>query len=371
VLFPEPGVARTTWLGWSEPKVHWLTECSITEAAMSRATVNEWYRQFPDPDGRFALRLQSEVDVDHLQALDELFVHWTLRRRHDDVRYEEGGVGPDFRVYEQGELVLAVEVATLFMRSDWNDEDRRHNRLADELNQRVRPTQGYFVSFDIKAAPSEPAPRHFAEWVTKELGKLPPHTNLSGAGYGDIPTATYERNGVRIDVRFLPMKADARTKSDPEARIVGMGRMTGGFVNSGSRLKDAISKKGGDRYDIGGVPYVVAVGNRDNFLSGDVVFDGMYGGDAVRFDLGDPSRFEAVRKNDGLFGYDPARQQARHSRISAVAVLSGVRLWDPTTADVALYDNLSPVNALPDGLFPTTRRFAQVSAGGEFGWRPV
>lgn len=371
MLFPEPRVARTSWLGWSEPRVHWLTECLHAEAVMSRATVNEWYQQFPDPEGRMAQRLRSEIDVDHLQALDELFVHRILRQRHEEVRYEEGGVGPDFRVYEQGELMLAVEVATLFMRSDWNDDDRRHNRLADALNRLVRPSQGYFVSFDIKVAPSEPAPRHFAEWIAKELSRLPPHTNLSGSGYDDIPTAIYERKGVRIEVRFLPMKADAHTRSDPEARIVGTGRMTVGFVNSGSRLKDAISKKGGGRYDIGSVPYVVAVGNRDSFLSGDVVVDGLYGNDAVRFDFRDPSRVEALRENNGLFGYDPARRRVRHSRISAVAVLSDVRLWDPTTADVALYDNLSPLVTLPDGLFPATRRFAQVSPSGEFGWRPV
>jgi len=222
VLFSEPTLLRTTWLGWGEPKVHWLTECSHPEAAQSRNVVNEWYDDFPDLDGQFARRLRSEVDVDHLQALDELYVYQVLRQRHDDVRYEEGGVGPDFRVYEDGTCVLAVEVATLFLREDWNEEERRHNRLADEVNQRLRPTHGYFINFEIDAAPSEPAPRHFADWLAKELDKLPPHTELDGVDYDDIPAAMYERHGVRINVRLLPMKADAPTKSDPDARIVGL-----------------------------------------------------------------------------------------------------------------------------------------------------
>lgn len=298
-------------------------------------------------------------------------MHQALRQRHDDVRYEEGGVGPDFRAYEDGTCVLAVEVATLFLRADWNEEDRRHNRLADEVNSRVRPTHGYFVDFEIKAAPSEPAPRHFADWLAKELDKLPPHTDLIGVDHDGIPVAMYERYGVRIAVRFLPMTADAATKSDPDARIVGFGKMTVGFVNSGTRLKDAIGKKGGDRYEIRGIPYVVAVGNRDNFLTDDVVIDGLYGGDAIRVDRHDHSKFEVIRKNDGLFGVDPARRQARHRRIAAVAILSGVVLWEPATADVAVYDNLSPESALPDGLFPATRRFGQVTADGEFGWRPT
>jgi hypothetical protein len=180
--------------------------------------LNQWYDDFPDRDGRFAQRLRSEIDVDHVQAPDELFVHQALRRRHDDVRYEEGGVGPDFRVYEAGTCVLGVEVATLFLREDWNVEDQRHNRLADEVNKRLRPTHGFFVNFEIEAAPSEPAPRHFTEWLSKELDKLPPHTELIGVDYDDISAATDERNGVRIGVRFMPMKADAATKSDADAR---------------------------------------------------------------------------------------------------------------------------------------------------------
>jgi hypothetical protein len=369
VLFSEPAVSRTTWLGWGEPKVHWLTECSHPEATLSREVVNEWYDDLPDPDGRFAHRLGSEVDVDHLQALDELFVHQALRRCHDDVRYEEGGVGPDFRIYEDGKCVLAVEVATLFLREDWNDEDRRHNRLADEVNWRLRPTHGYFVNFAIEAAPSEPAPRHFAKWLETELDKLPPHTELHGVDDDAVPAAVYERNGVRIVVRFLPMKADAATKSDPDGRIVGVGRMTFGFVNSGTRLKDAIGKKGGDRYEIRGIPYVVAIGNRDSFLSGDVVIDGLYGGEAIRFDRRDQSNVEIIRKNDGLFGVNSAGRQARHRRISAVAILSNVVLWEPASVDVALYDNLSPATALPDGLFPATRRFGKMTSDGQFGWR--
>jgi len=145
--------------------------------------------------------------------------------------------------------------------------------------------------------------------------------------------------------------------------------MTVGFVNSGTRLKDAIGKKGGDRYEIRDVPYVVAVGNRDNFLSNVVVIDGLYGGEAIRLDGDDHSKFEVIRKNDGLFGVDPARRQTRHSRISAVVVLTGLVLWEPASADVALYDNLSPAIPLPDGLFPATRRFGKVTASGDFGWR--
>ena len=370
VLFSEPEVARTELLGWGEPGVHWLTECSHPEAVASRATVNRWYERFPDQDGRFAQRLGSEIDVDHLQALDELFVHQALCQRHDDVRYEEGGVGPDFRVYDNTKCILAVEVATLFLRRDWRVEQQRHNRLADEVNRRVPLRHGYFVSFDIEAASAEPAPRHFADWLTSELNKLPPHTDLIDVDRDRIPSVVYERSGVRISVRFFPMRANAPTNPDTNTQIVATGKMTVGMVNSGIRLKDAVGKKGGDRYDIRGTPYIVAVGNRDSFLSDDVVSEGLYGGEAVRSATDDYSKHEVVRKNDGLFGVDHARRQFRHRRISAVAILSRVFLWEPAAADVAVYDNFSPEIALPDDLFPATRRFGRVTSVGDFGWCP-
>lgn len=370
VLFSEPEIDRTDLLGWGEPGVHWLTECSHPEAVASRATANRWYERFPDQDGRFAQRLRSEVDVDHLQALDELFVHQTLHQCHDDVRYEEGGVGPDFRVYDDDKCILAVEVASLFLREDWNVEKQRHNRLADEVNRRVPLRHGYFVSFDIEAARADPAPRHFSDWLTSELDKLPPHTDLIDLERDRIPSAVYDRSGVRISIRFFPMTADPPATPDSNTQIVATGKMTVGMVNSGIRLKDAVGKKGGDRYDIRGTPYIVAVGNRDSFLSDDVVTEGLYGGEAVRFDRDDHSKHEVVRRNDGLFGVDHARHQFRHRRISAVTILGRVFLREPAAADVAVYDNFSPETALPDDLFPATRRFGRVTSAGDFGWCP-
>lgn len=92
-LFDEPIQARTGPLGWIEPALHWFTESTRPEAVASRQTVNGWYKDFPDVDGKFAARLRSEVNVDHYQALDELYVHHILRQTHDDVHYEVGEVG--------------------------------------------------------------------------------------------------------------------------------------------------------------------------------------------------------------------------------------------------------------------------------------
>ena len=143
-----------------EPSVHWYTESTRPEAVASRRAVNAWYDAFPDCDGSFRDRLRSEVDVDHHQALDELFVHSHLSADFDDVRYEEGGVGPDFRVYTDGNCIGAIEVVSLFQQQDWTDEEVRHLRLADDVSRRLAPTHGYFVDFQIEwyEGPVSPPP---------------------------------------------------------------------------------------------------------------------------------------------------------------------------------------------------------------------
>lgn len=266
-LFDEPTKVRTGPLGWIEPAVHWFTESTRPEAVASREVVNGWYREFPDPDGRFAARLRSKVNVDHYQALDELYVYHLLRHTHD-IHYEVGDVGPDFRVYEEGACVGGVEVLSLFQREDWSVDERRHWRLADELNRRILPTDGYLVDFEIEGAQQDPPPRRVADFIRRELARLPPHRELL-QGLGDRvtraerPSAIYCRDGVRIRMNFLPMVAGARAKSDPDSRIVGTGPVIGGMVNSAERLRDRIVAKAGGRYDIADVPFVVAVGVHD------------------------------------------------------------------------------------------------------------
>lgn len=359
--FLEPEQPRTGPLGWAEPAVHWFKDSTRPEAVASRDVVNSWYDEFPDREAKFAARLTSEVDVDHYQALDELHVHHLLRQRHGDVRYEEGGIGPDFRIYDDGTLVGAVEVLSLFQREDWNAEQARHSRLAAELNRRVRPTDGYFVDFEIEHAEQEPAPRRFADWIQRQLAALPPHDQLDlppDVTRADLPTRVYDRDGVRIQVTFMPMRKDAPSKSSPDARIVGIGAAIGGMVNSGARLKARIREKTG-RYQIGEVPFLVAAGIHDPFCDDDEVISAVYGSDAVDLRTG-----EFVRNPDGLFGTDPQGGQSRHRRVSAVAVISHSRVWEAQTADVAVLHNPNAARPWPDDALPATKRFGRVATVG-------
>jgi len=368
-LFSEPQTSSTGPLGWVEPSVHWFTESTRPEAVASRRNVNRWYADFPDPDGRLGARLRSEVNADHYQSLDELYLHFLLTRRHTDVRYEEGGVGPDFRLYDKGKLIAGVEVASLFQQSEWTVEQARHSRLADAVNMRLLPTAGYFVDFQFEAAPQDPAPRHFVGWLRREVDRLPPHHQLAlGADQsGNVPTAIYVKDEVRIRVRFIPMRAGAQALTDPDARIVGMGPAVGGMVLAASRLKERIGAKAGGRYDLGDSPFLVAVGVHDTVCSDDQVVEGLYGGESVVLASGD-----LIRRNDGLFGIDAGKPSGRQSRLSAVAIISMFRAWKPDETDVALLRNPYASRPWPGNGLPATREFGVVdscAAQLTLGWK--
>ena len=141
IPFPEPTVPRTGPMGGTEPRVNFYLQSTRPEAVSGRSVVNEWYARFPDPNGHFQRRLRSTEDADHEGPLDELFIYQRLIR-NARVSYEEGGRGPDFRLYRDSVHIASVEMISLFMRHDWEARQARHDRIADELNRRLQVADG-------------------------------------------------------------------------------------------------------------------------------------------------------------------------------------------------------------------------------------
>jgi hypothetical protein len=220
-------------------------------------------------------------------------------------------------------------VVSLFQQDDWEADDRRHARLADQLNHRVRPRAGYWVDFDIEHAERDPPPGPIANVIRLELAKLPPHEE------GTTAHIFYNPPGIQIAVTFIPMAAGSSLKSDPSANIVAAGGGVGGLVTAAQRLKDRVSSKAGGRYEIADAPFAIAVGVHDWSCTNDQVREALYG---------------PTGEGASLFGVDKERPEGRHTRLSAVVVVADLRLWEPDAADVAVYDNPHATRRLPDSL---------------------
>jgi hypothetical protein len=355
-LFPEPSQPRTKPLGNAEPAVHWLTESTWPEAVASRAAINDWYLSFPDVDGNFAARLRSEVDADHYQSIDELFLYSRLTAGGLDVRYEEDGRGPDFRLYRAGDLVGAIEVASLFQRRDWTDEERRSAVIADAINERLHPNLGFFLTFDIARLERTPSIRRLCRFLREHMTHLA--DSGAGASTGErvglarVPQARFEEDGVDLEFSFVPVAPDAQSRSNPDARIVAGGPIIGGMVNSAERLRKVIGAKAGGRYDIGDAPFCVAVGIHDTLCGVDEIEAALYGGEVVELDL-HSSRTEFTRGNDGLFGRDRERPDGRHRRLSAAVTITNLNPWNQPGIATVTAHNPFPLHAWPDDLLPS------------------
>jgi hypothetical protein len=328
----------------------------------ARALVNDWYTRLPDEDGAFVRRLRSVNDAHHQTALDELFVHERLKDS-GDVVYEEGGLGPDFRIYRDSEYFAGVEVLSLFMRSDWANEQVRHDRISDALNKRLSADR-WFIHFEIVRLDRPPAIRKLAMWVQRTIDDLPPHEPVPMVPF-DAPGAVYEEDGVRLDFEFVPRSATLGVTGD---RIVGRGPVIGGRVNSRERLQTALHDKGGGRYDLKGRPFALFVAVHDSFCDLDDVEAALYGRQGIS-----TLSFTAYRSDDGFFGQSDAAPAGKNKRVSCLFTLMNWQPWDPEAAPLFRLDNPFADVAFPDDVIVENFRYAEISRDDthfQLGWAP-
>jgi hypothetical protein len=312
-------------------------------------------------------------NAEHYGAMDELYVHHLLQDVTPEIRYEEGGRGPDFRLYTDGRPVLAVEVLSLFMRDDWTQATRAFGRLGDYLNRQLR-LQGSFLDVDILEQQADLPLRAIAADARKFLAALP-DPQVAAAGTGAVPAADFQRPGVHVRLRALPMRPGARSSTNPDARIVGAGPVIGGMVNSHLRLKRALSDKRAERYElVPGIPYLIVVGNHDLVCDENQLMRAVYGYDweqpAQPAQPGPPLvADEALR---GFF--DSSRMLGtsgapRNTRVSAVAVINEPRPCLLNGIQHLVMDNPHASAPLAAELFPATHRF-RAWEGTNWAWRP-
>ena len=360
LLFPEPGAARDGPLGWAEPSVNFLLESTRPVAAAGRANVNAWYSRFPDHEGNLGARLTSPRGADHEVALDELLLHEKLAQKAK-VSYEEDGSGPDFRLYSDDRHIGAIEVMSLFMEQGWSGVQARHGRIADELNRRLALDR-WFIYFEVVQLDRDPSARALANWAGEVIGQLP---DPAKSGIREHHR-TYTAQGTRLAFTFAACKPDP---AGSRGRIVGPGPVLGGFVKSGDRLRIALQKKAGSRYDLRDSPFAICVGIHDPFCSLDQIEAALYGN--VQYEVATMAR---SRVQNGFFGRKPGDLVGRNTRISCVFVMSNWHPWEPEKARLIRLDNPFASRPFPRELLAVDAQVGRVDHGdgrSSFEWLPA
>ncbi len=349
IVFPEPSVSREGPMGWSEPAVNYYRTSTRTDAVVARKWINAAYARFPDPSGELSGRLRSARNDQHMSALDELFVHDRLIQ-HGRVVHEEGGVGPDFRIYRNEEYVGAIEVCSLFDNPQWEAEQMRHARIVDALNERI-PLETWFVHFEVIRLDRQPSLRSLVAWIQARIAELP--NGPDDAADPLTPWTTYSAEGVELRFRFLRRRSTFEPK--PTDRIIGSGQPIGGFVDSHLRLRSALEKKVQKRYETRGKPFAVFVGAWDWACAVDQLEDALLGNQQVVVDSG-----EIRRAHNGFFGISRERPKGKHQDVSAVFVLLNWRPWNQENASILRLDNPFASLEFPDHLLLADYQFAVV-----------
>lgn len=338
-LFPEPSIPHTAPLGWAEPNVNFYLKSTRPEAISARRWINEAYDRFPDPSGGLATRLRSTDDVQNASALDELLVHDLLTRR-GDVKHEEGGRGPDFRLYQDGEYVAAVEVCSLFENRRWTDIQQQHARLADVVNRQI-PLSDWFIHFEVIRHERQPSTNRVVAWLKQQLAALPEGTDI-------VPEITYATD--EVELRFWFVRRTRSTAPHPTDRVVGSGQIVGGVVDSYLRVRSALEKKIQKRYDTRGMPFAIVVGIWDPMCNTDQLEDALLGNEQVIVRSGD-----VIRAGNGFFGVDRRSPTGKHREVSAVIALHGWRPWAGDSGTMVRFENPYASVPFPDDLLPAER----------------
>ena len=362
-VFTEPRVPRDTPLGWAEPSVNFLLESTRPAARRGRKTINDWYSHFPDPDRKFRARLRSPKGTDHEVAQDELFVYEQLVG-NAKVSYEEGGKGPDFRLYQGTYYLGAIEVLSLFMTGDWSSQQNQHGRITDELNSRLTFDK-WFVCFEVKKADRDPPYKHLANWVDRTISCLPHPSGTDSR----TQAATYKASGVQLDFTFIRCQPNPVGTRD---RIVGPGPVIGGLVKSSERLLVALDGKAGGRYELRDAPFALCVCVHDPFCSLDQLETALYGHVQYEYEVSGSGAVKRSRAQDGFFGRTPGNPGGKNRRVSCVYAVYNWQPWSPEKASILRLDNPFADHQFPD-FFPVNARVTRVDSDDRrlaFDWVP-
>jgi hypothetical protein len=367
LVFDEPLVPRTTPLTGTEPQVNFFLQSTRPEAIEGRRIINDLYSRFPNKSGHIREDLRGYDEKRRLSALDELLVHDMVARNHR-VEYEEGdGTRPDFRLYDYRDdaYVGAVEVLTLFLREDWDAQERRHAQLQDDLNARLRLTT-HWIDFEVRRWDSNPSTRHMAKWIERALDELRTDASALPVDRFGRQEKVYSTRTVEIVVRFFPLSPTYVVGEN--ARVVLGGAPITGFINSGARLRDRLDDKAG-KYDLHGKPFAIVVGVRDPMCDIGEVYEALVGGEEIVVPTlesrrkGDDLTVESRRKGDGFFGIWGHRRDGKHQQVGAIFSVHEWYPGGPYQPRITRFDNPMAAAPFPEDGLPYSGRWGVTERG--------
>jgi hypothetical protein len=280
-----------------EDSFHFLNRAASTYWRTIREELEQWFQTYPSTHrADLRSRFRSRRPDQHWAAWWELYLFRVFTALgfsvevHPDVATGPGR--PDFRV--DAEENFYVEATTVF--SGVVEEGRHGERESWILNALDEGrSDNFFVGVRFDTVGQErPSTREVVRPVEKWLRGLDPDVVAASMKAGARPPIhPFAFRDWRIRLEAFPIRPEAR--GDPDHRLVGVGPMSGGYVNDREILGKALERKK-RRHSKVDSPLVVAVLGMSTFLDDLDVEQALFGSEAVVIDSG-----QLVRKPDGFW----------------------------------------------------------------------
>lgn len=255
---------------------------------------------------------------------------------------------PDFEL-SRGAERLYVEAAVVF--SGVVDEQRdaiREGWIMDAVNRGTSSNFHVRIEFE-HVGERRPRDRDIYRPVEDWLAALDPdEVSTEYSETGELPAKAITVDDWRLRFEAIPVKPGARGDKD-SGRLLGMGPVSGGFVDDKEQLRDTLKRKRG-RYGTPEIPLVVAVNCASSCMKNEDIASALYGSIAVQYQVDVPGTAKTVRLRDGTWISESGPRGQRMS-----AVLSAVQLhpWTAVRATPQLWHNPSARVPL-DAAWPLT-----------------
>jgi hypothetical protein len=269
----------------SEPLSRFLNRAAGAQWAAVRGLIERWFELVPAPEqADLRGRLRSPMDREFHGAFWELYLFAGLNLAGYEVEFHpvlpHTTRRPDFLVSRDGNSRFYLEARIAAQRARDSADELRINRVYDILDGLRSPN--FFIWIEVVAqGPPDPPTQGLRREVTRWLDGLDPDAverELIESQDSTNVAFTWAHDEWVLKFRPWP-KSKRHRVHDPEVRTVGAtGPAEASIIDSVTPLRKALDDKGGAYGDLG-LPFVVAVWSRNDWIEEWDVTCALYGSD--------------------------------------------------------------------------------------------
>lgn len=328
---------------YGEPTFSFLNRSNRPGFVAAREMIEDWFSRYPCPEQpQLAARFRDKNSAHSFHsAFFELFLHEFFTRGGCGIEvHPESNSSmkrPDFLITTPGGLRFYMEaVLVTGLSDDERASQARSDALYNGLNLVICPDYFILVHHDgfdpITPIPVSKVTKEVQRWIDgldyEQIMALP-----RSDSFDSLPCLLVEHDGQTFKLVAIPKKREARGLPD----VPPLGGHSGGgsWVRTHLDIRSAVKKKRASRYDLGGLPYVVAVRCQDAFTTTADVERALYGlrsGDV-------PHNLDELALADMEDGIWSGRRGATNTSLSAVMSVHDLHPWSVRSTMIYLFQN--------------------------------